>query len=185
MCLLPYLGGEDLNLSPTQTAPRWVINFFDWPEREGQGVPRLLRDCRAPGQARAICEQTQGAPRTMVAVCRDVRSAVPRDRRVDTVVALCQTATSTIPVVVSADQVFSHKVVVFLYGSFFEFGWLSSGVHLRWSYRYGSTLGNSPVYTPSMSSRPFRPQPTRVPSHTSPRDFIWPDQRSALHWTSA
>ena len=32
-----------------------------------------------------------------------------------------------------------------------------------------------------MSSRPFRPQPTRVPSHTSPRDFIWPDQRSALH----
>jgi hypothetical protein len=29
--LAPYLNGKDLNTSPTQTAPRWVINFQDWP----------------------------------------------------------------------------------------------------------------------------------------------------------
>ena len=32
--LFPYLGGKDLNQSPTQMAPRWVINFFDWSEEK-------------------------------------------------------------------------------------------------------------------------------------------------------
>ena len=37
--LRPYLGGEDLNQSPTQTAPRWIINFFDWPEEKARRYP--------------------------------------------------------------------------------------------------------------------------------------------------
>jgi uncharacterized protein (DUF433 family) len=31
--LFPYLNGEDLNNSPTQNPSRWVINFFNWPQR--------------------------------------------------------------------------------------------------------------------------------------------------------
>ena len=41
--LFPYLVGEDLNQSPTHTAPRWVINFFDWPEEQARRYP----DCFA------------------------------------------------------------------------------------------------------------------------------------------
>ena len=37
--LRPYLGGEDLNQSPTHTAPRWIINFFDWPEEKARQYP--------------------------------------------------------------------------------------------------------------------------------------------------
>ena len=40
--LFPYLGGEDLNQSPTQAAPRWVINFFDWPEDRARGYPECF-----------------------------------------------------------------------------------------------------------------------------------------------
>ena len=40
--LMPYLGGEDLNQSPTLTAPRWTINFFDWSEERARSVPGLL-----------------------------------------------------------------------------------------------------------------------------------------------
>lgn len=36
--ILPYLNGEDLNTSPTQSPSRFVINFFDWPrERTRKG----------------------------------------------------------------------------------------------------------------------------------------------------
>ena len=49
--LRPYLGGEDLNQSPTQTAPRWIINFFDWPEEKARQYPRLLRDHRGEDPA--------------------------------------------------------------------------------------------------------------------------------------
>ena len=31
--LFPYLNGSDLNSRPDQSPSRWVINFFDWPER--------------------------------------------------------------------------------------------------------------------------------------------------------
>jgi hypothetical protein len=31
--LFPYLTGNDLNSRPDQSPSRWVINFFDWPER--------------------------------------------------------------------------------------------------------------------------------------------------------
>ena len=34
---LPRRG--DLNQSPTQTAPRWIINFFDWPEEKARKYP--------------------------------------------------------------------------------------------------------------------------------------------------
>lgn len=41
--LFPYLGGEDLNQSPTQSAPRWVINFFDRSLQQARRYP----DCFA------------------------------------------------------------------------------------------------------------------------------------------
>lgn len=31
--LFPYLNGNDLNGRPDQSPSRWIINFFDWPER--------------------------------------------------------------------------------------------------------------------------------------------------------
>lgn len=37
--LFPYLNGKDLNQSPTQAAPRWIINFFDWPNTEPEHIP--------------------------------------------------------------------------------------------------------------------------------------------------
>ncbi len=41
--LFPYLNGQDLNSSPTQQASRWVINFFDWPEDEGEAYRECYR----------------------------------------------------------------------------------------------------------------------------------------------
>jgi hypothetical protein len=36
--VFPYLNGDDLNATPTQTATRWIICFFDWPlDRTAQG----------------------------------------------------------------------------------------------------------------------------------------------------
>ena len=41
--LFPYINGEDLNRSPTQSPSRWVINFFDWPlKRVQENYPELL-----------------------------------------------------------------------------------------------------------------------------------------------
>ena len=34
--LFPYLNGQDLNSSPTQSPSRYVINFWDWPEERAR-----------------------------------------------------------------------------------------------------------------------------------------------------
>ena len=54
--LFPYLGGEDLNQSPTQTAPRWIINFFDWPEEKARRYP----DCFSIVQEKIKPERANG-----------------------------------------------------------------------------------------------------------------------------
>ena len=44
--VFPYMGGEDLNQSPTLTAPRWVINFFDWPLERAQGFDQCFEQVK-------------------------------------------------------------------------------------------------------------------------------------------
>lgn len=41
-CLFPFLTGDDLNSSPTFTASRWAINFWDWPEERARAYPDLF-----------------------------------------------------------------------------------------------------------------------------------------------
>ena len=66
--LRPYLGGEDLNQSPTHTAPRWIINFFDWPDREASRGS-------IPTASQSVHERIEAGPRDKV-----TKNAVGRRR---------------------------------------------------------------------------------------------------------
>ena len=85
--LRPYLGGEDLNQSPTQTAPRWIINFFDWPKEKAPQVPRLLLNRRGKGQARAArakaerrVQEAEPVTAAILDIRRQASESVPDDR---------------------------------------------------------------------------------------------------------
>ncbi|HPG59627.1 MAG TPA: ATP phosphoribosyltransferase regulatory subunit, partial [Candidatus Wallbacteria bacterium] len=41
--LYPYLNGQDLNSSPTQSPSRWVINFWDWPIERARQYEDLFK----------------------------------------------------------------------------------------------------------------------------------------------
>ncbi|MBP1804671.1 Eco57I restriction-modification methylase domain-containing protein [Rubellimicrobium aerolatum] len=41
-CIMPYIGGEELNSSPTQAHDRYVINFEDYPLRRSSDLPSWL-----------------------------------------------------------------------------------------------------------------------------------------------
>lgn len=156
--LFPFLGGEDLNDSPTQTAPRWVINFFDWPEDRARTYPECfaiveekVKPDRAMNKNRSRREIWWRFTRPTVDLYRTIE---PMER----VLALCQTSKLQLPAFVSVGQVFSHKLVIFALSDYFSFGVLSSGLHWRWALRFGSTMRNDPVYTPSDVFETF-PQP--------------------------
>ena len=51
--IFPYIGGEEVNDSPTHAHHRYVINFGEMSEEEARQWPDLMTDCRREGQTRA------------------------------------------------------------------------------------------------------------------------------------
>ena len=147
--LLPYLNGEDLNQSPTHSASRWAINFYDWPEEQARQYP----DCYDIVEQKVKPQRSRNNLQTL----RDNwwRYCAHRPRlytaiaELERVLAISAVSQPLMPVFVQTGQVFSHRLVVFAYNEPFHLGVLSSGFHFRWVIRHASSLETRPCYTPS------------------------------------
>jgi len=147
--IFPYLGGQEVNTSPTQSCGRYVINFGQMSLVEAEGWPDLLaivrekvkperehvnRDAhrqfwwhyadKRPGLYRAIA----GLERCLIT------SAISKHR------VFAQVPTG---------QVFSHNTYVFPLTSYTAFAVLQSSVHLPWAALLSSGLEERGGYRPS------------------------------------
>ena len=171
--LFPYLGGEDLNSSPTQTAPRWIINFGDWPEERARSYP----DCFSIVEREVKPERQERKPNGEYKKRRPLpqlywiyaekrpklyRTIEPLER----VLAIALTSKLVQPCFTPVGQVFSHSLGIFAYDDDFHFGVLCSGFHYRWAMRFASSMRTDTRYTPSDVFETF-PQPPQSDSITS------------------
>jgi hypothetical protein len=77
------------------------------------------------------------------------------------VLVIALVSKTVMPIRVSNDQVFSHKLGVFASDSYSTQAVLSSSLHQVWAVKYGSTLETRVNYSPSDVFETFpRPQPT-------------------------
>ena len=163
--LFPYLGGEDLNNSPTQTAPRWIINFRNWPEERARQysdcfniVEEKVRPERQERKGNGEFKKRKPLPQLYWIYAEKrpklYRTISPLER----VLAITLHSKAVQPCLVPADQVFSHGIGILAYDDNFHFGLLTSGFHYRWAVRYGSSLETRIRYTPSDVFETF-PQP--------------------------
>ena len=163
--LFPYLGGEDLNQSPTQTAPRWVINFFDWPEEKARRYPDCFsiveqkvkpeRQSSRNGEfkPKPLGSSTGGS--TVQAAKKLYRTIEPLDR----VLAISRVSKTIQPVFVPTGQVLSDATVVFAYDDYFSFRCASPvGSTTAGRLRHASSMRTDTRYTPSDVFETF-PQP--------------------------
>ena len=147
--LFPYLGGEDINQLPTQQAPRWVINFFDWPMEQARQyqdlftiVEEKVKPQRSKSNWKALREKWWN-----YAYRRPRLHEVIAD--LDRVLAIARVSKTVIPVFVPTGQILSETIIIFTYSDYFHLGVLSSGFHYRWVVRHASSLGAGTRYTPS------------------------------------
>lgn len=163
--VLPYLNGEDLNNSPSQSPSRWVINFFDWTEPKARKytdcfdiIERLVK----PERQRWATDQNGNEILGEYALRKplpekwwmyaDKRPALYRTisnfKRVLVVPRVTKYPTMTF---VNSKAVFHDKVVVLSYEKYWEFSVLQSSFHDEWAKKYSSTLGglNNLNYSPS------------------------------------
>lgn len=171
-CIRPYIGGEELNASPTQAHTRYVIDFGErsleasaaWPELLGIIETRVKPARDAQRRASLRTRWWQHADRRPGLY----RSIAPLPRCLACSIHAKHSIFSFQPV----DRVFSHALVIFPFPSAAAFGLLQSRVHRAWARWQGSSMRHDLRYTPSncFETFPFPPAPAldvRSPLHAS------------------
>jgi len=163
--VFPYLNGDDLNNSPTQSPSRWVINFFDWTEDKAKQYPdcyNIIERLVKPERQRWAIDKNGNEILGEYALRKplpekwwmyaDKRPALYRTiSSFNRVLVVPRVTKYPAMAFVSSKSVFHDKVVVLSYEKHWEFLVLQSSLHDEWAKKYSSTLGglNNLNYSPS------------------------------------
>jgi hypothetical protein len=147
--LLPYLGGKDVNASPSFQASRWVINFHDWPEERVKKYPdcydHVYRNVK-PARQRERDFNVREYWWRYLRPRPELRAAI---KRLDQVIVIAIVSNTVMPTLVSAEQIFANKLCIFASSDVALLALLSSAPHYWWAKTYSSTMRTDLMYTPS------------------------------------
>lgn len=186
--IFPFIGGEEINDSPTQAHRRYIINFGDMTEEQAQSWPDLYK----------IVMEKVKPERTRKKLNGDfvLRSPLPErwwhyaDKRPalvktlsdkERVLVIAQTSNSLAFAFKSTDLVFGHTLVIITFETFSVFACLQSRIHYFWSVFFAATMKDDLRYIPSdcFSTFPFPPDfETNSVLEQTGRDYY--EFRSAL-----
>ncbi|MDP1571934.1 MAG: N-6 DNA methylase [Vicinamibacterales bacterium] len=150
--IFPYIGGEEVNDSPTHAHHRYVINFGQMSEEEARQWPDLM----------TIAEEKVRPEREKLGDNPDARRRkqqwwqwgrytpalfeVLRD--LDRVLVTARVSQHWSPAFLAAGPVFSEQLVIFASSSNAIYALLQSRLHESWFRFFGSSLEERPRYTP-------------------------------------
>jgi N-6 DNA Methylase len=161
--IFPYIGGEEVNSSPTHAHHRYVINFGEMSETEAREYPDLMaiveekvkpeRD-KLGNNADALRRKTKWWlwGRYTPALFR----AIAHCDRVLVVARVGQHGSFTF---LPSGMVYSEQLVVFALPNYSTFCTLQSRIHEIWARFFGSSMKDDLRYTPSdcFETFPFPP----------------------------
>jgi hypothetical protein len=156
--LFPYLGGEDLNSQPDQSATRWTIYFWDWPLERAAEYPLCLSILEE--RVRPYRER-HGDPklsRLWWLYKRPTTNLYLALERLSRAVVIARHSNTAMPVFVEKHQIYSDALVVFSFENDADYGVLASAIHISWAIAHASTIRTDIRYTPSDCFETF-PQP--------------------------
>jgi hypothetical protein len=148
--IFPYIGGEEVNDSPTHAYHRYVIDFFDRDEAECRArwpalmkiVEEKVRPEREDQNRKALRERWwQYAEKRP-----GLRAAIAE---LDRVLVTCRHQPQWATAFLRASSVFAESLIVFPLDTFAAFGALQSRPHEVWARFFGSSLEDRLRYTPS------------------------------------
>jgi hypothetical protein len=157
--IFPYIGGEEVNSSPTHVHHRYVINFGEMSEDKARKWPDLITITEEKVKPARLAQKREIRARywwrfgeTTPALFRAIAQC---DR-----VLVCTLHSEYLSFAfLSANSVFSHALAVFVTPGCANFGVLQSQTHETWARFFGSSLETRFRYTPSdcFETFPFPP----------------------------
>ncbi|MHC3450308.1 Eco57I restriction-modification methylase domain-containing protein [Streptomyces prasinus] len=150
--LFPYLNGQDVSNDPAHSSDRWIVNFGEWSEDEARRYERAYAKVLA--DVKPECEQKN--PKSYAGLMdRWWQYWRPRGemtrvlRSLDQCIVITVVSKAVMPVLVSTDQVFSHRLAVFASADMAMLALLSSAAHYWWTIDRTSTLETRINYSPT------------------------------------
>lgn len=147
--LFPYLNGEDLNNNPDQKPSRWVINFFDWPEKKAKEysdcyeiLERLVKPDRVAMKGDRGAEYWWQYLRYRKELYRTIST-------LDNVLVHTRVTKTHAFDIVTTRQIFADRLFVFAFEKKSFFSVLSSNMHEHWAWKYSSTMKSDRNYSAS------------------------------------
>lgn len=147
--IFPYIGGEEVNDSPTHQHHRYVINFGQMSEAEARRWPDLMAIVEAKVKPERMKNNREGYRRYWWQYGEKRRELAEAIRGLDRVLAIARISQTGAFTLLPARYVINEKVVVFATDALGAFALLQSRVHETWARTFSSTLKDDLQYTPS------------------------------------
>jgi len=153
--IFPYIGGEEVNDSPTQSHRRFVINFGEMTEEEARCWPDLISIVEAkvrPEREQLDPDADGGRLRRnwwLWARNRPALFEAIKTKKADHVLVNSSVGTYLSFAIQPSGRVFSHALNVFVDSSFNFFMILQSRIHEIWARFMASSMKDDLRYTPS------------------------------------
>jgi len=155
--VFPYIGGDEVNDSPTHSHHRYVINLTDLSESEARAqFPDLLsiaehkvKPAREASYNAKPSKDKEKRMRLWWQFSRHSADLYSSIRPLKRVLVCGQTSKYRTFLFLPTNYVFDQKLVVFPFDSYMPLAVLQSTAHIEWALFFGSSLEDRPVYTPS------------------------------------
>ncbi|MBK8257904.1 MAG: hypothetical protein IPK82_35215 [Polyangiaceae bacterium] len=161
--IFPYIGGEEVNTSPTHTHHRYVINFGEMTEEEARCWPDLMTivEAKVKPERDQLADNPDGRRRKTYwwqwgrYTPALFRAIVGLDR----VLVIARVSNAFAFTFLSARVVLNEKIVVIPTDKYSSFCALQAQVHQVWGRFFNSSLKDDMQYTPSdcFETFPFPP----------------------------
>jgi hypothetical protein len=143
--IFPYIGGEEVNSSPTHEHHRYVINFGERSEDEARkNYPELMAIIEQKVKPERLKQKDKGGQEKWWQFLRtrgELREAITN---CDQVLVGAQTSKYKCFTFLSKGYVYDQKLVVFASDSFSAFTHLHSRFHEIWVLFMGSSMKDDP-----------------------------------------
>ncbi|WP_432068776.1 Eco57I restriction-modification methylase domain-containing protein [Streptomyces sp. C10-9-1] len=150
--VFPYINGQDINSSPSQSSSRWVVNFHNWPEETALQYPKAYEHVKRlvkPERAKKDLKTYAGLMDRWWLFWRPRGELTAALKGLKKCIVLSRSSDLAMPALVRTGQVFSEKTVVFPSDDLGLLAFLSSSVHYWWAIDHGLAQPKVPNYSPT------------------------------------
>ena len=144
--IFPYIGGEEVNNSPTHSFHRYAIDFFDRDLQEAETWPDLISIVRASVKPERDGKKRKALRERWWQYAEKRPGLVASISGLDRVLVISQVTQHVAFAFLPSGMVYSHRLYVIADQRIGAFTVLQSSPHDIWARFFGSTLKDDPMY---------------------------------------